>query len=192
MTEDRNIQPMQSDFEQIKKVTEEGKEYWSARELATALGYSTWQKFNRVLNKALKVAQDRGMDMGEHFNQMVEMVKLGSGTFREVENFHLSRLACLIIAENADNKKPQVQAARIYFKEQTSALELVENQNTSRILIFWLTQKRMSDLYGVDVRTISYHLGEIFDSGELNPQAVIRKNWITAADGKVTAEEAKE
>jgi hypothetical protein len=34
---------------------------------------------------------------------MVEMVKLGSGTFREVENFHLSRLACLIIAENADN-----------------------------------------------------------------------------------------
>ena len=38
MTEDRNIQPMQSDFEQIKKVTEKGKAYWSARELATALG----------------------------------------------------------------------------------------------------------------------------------------------------------
>lgn len=53
MAEDTNIQPMQSDFEQIKKVTEKGKEYWSARELATALGYSTWQKFNRVLNKAL-------------------------------------------------------------------------------------------------------------------------------------------
>ena len=76
MAEDTNIQPMQSDFEQIKKVTEEGIEYWSARELATALGYSTWQKFNRVLNKALKVAQDRGMDMGEHFNQVVDMVKL--------------------------------------------------------------------------------------------------------------------
>ncbi|MBR2229002.1 MAG: virulence RhuM family protein [Prevotella sp.] len=202
MTEDTNIQPMQSDFEQIKKVTEKGKEYWSARELATALGYSTWQKFNRVLNKALKVAQDRGMDMGEHFNQMVEMVKLGSGTFREVENFHLSRLACLIIAENADNKKPQVQAARIYFKEQTSALELVENQNTSRILIykthqgesrvevifngqtFWLTQKRMSDLYGVDVRTISYHLGEIFDSGELKENATIRKIGIVQTEGE--------
>ena len=202
MAEDTNIQPMQSDFEQIKKVTEEGKEYWSARELATALGYSTWQKFNRVLNKALKVAQDRGMDMGEHFNQMVEMVKLGSGTFREVENFHLSRLACLIIAENADNKKPQVQAARIYFKEQTSALELVENQNTSRILIykthqgesrvevifnsqtFWLTQKRMSDLYGVDVRTISYHLGEIFDSGELKENATIRKIGIVQTEGE--------
>ena len=38
MTEETNIQPMQSDFEQIEKVTEKGKEYWSARELATALG----------------------------------------------------------------------------------------------------------------------------------------------------------
>ena len=76
MEKDSNIQPMQSDFEQIKKVTEKGKEYWSARELAAALGYSTWQKFNRVLNKALKVAQERGMDMGEHFNQVVDMVKL--------------------------------------------------------------------------------------------------------------------
>ena len=76
MEKDTNIQPMQSDFEQIKKMTEKGKEYWSARELATTLGYSTWQKFNRVLNKALQVAQNRGMDMGEHFNQVVEMVKL--------------------------------------------------------------------------------------------------------------------
>lgn len=197
-----NIQPMQSDFEQIKKSTEKGKEYWSARELATALGYSTWQKFSRVLNKALTVAQNRGMDMGEHFNQVVEMVKLGSGTFREVENFHLSRLACLIIAENADGKKPQVQMARIYFKEQASTLELVENQISSRVLIyktnqgetridvlfngntFWLTQKRMADLYDVDVSTVNYHLGNIFETGELKKEAVIRKIPITAADGK--------
>lgn len=42
----------------------------------------------------------------------------------------------------------------------------------------------MADLYGVDVRTISYHLGQIFASGELKEEAAIRKNWITAADGK--------
>lgn len=196
-----NIQPMQSDFEQIKKSTEKGKEYWSARELATALGYSTWQKFSRVLNKALTVAQNRGMDMGEHFNQVVEMVKLGSGTFREVDNFHLSRLACLIIAENADGKKPQVQMARIYFKEQASTLELVENQISSRVLIyktnqgetridvlfngntFWLTQKRMADLYDVDVSTINYHLGNIFETGELKEEATIRKIPIVQLEG---------
>lgn len=197
-----NIPLMQSDFEQIKKKTDNGQEYWSARELCTALGYSTWQKFNRVLNKALQVAQNRGMAMDGHFNQLVEMVRLGSGTYRNVDNWHLSRLACLIIAENADGKKVQVQAARVYFKEQTSSLELIENQISSNILLyktnqgetrievvfngetFWLSQKRMADLYGVDVRTVNYHLKEIFSSGELMEQSVIRKIWITAADGK--------
>ena len=201
MTEESNIQPMQSDFEQIRNTTEGGQEYWSARELATALGYSTWQKFNRVLNKALQVAQQRGMETGEHFNQVVEMVKLGSGTFRKVENFHLSRLACLIIAENADGKKPQVQMARVYFKEQAPMMELIESQMTSRILMyktnqgetrvevlfsgqtFWLTQKRMADLYGVDVRTVSYHLGEIYESGELKEEATIRKIGIVQTEG---------
>lgn len=199
MVDENNIQPLQSDFEQIRNVSENGKDFWSARELAPALGYSTWQKFNRVLNKALKVAQGRGMDMSEHFNQLVEMVKLGSGSYREVENFHLSRIACLIIAENADSKKPQVQAALIYFKEQISSLELVENQPTSRILIyktnqgesrievifngqsFWLTQKRMANMYDVDVSTINYHLGQIFETRELQKEAVIRKFPITAA-----------
>ena len=202
MTEETNIQPLQPDFEQIRKTAEDGREYWSARELATALGYSTWQKFNRVLNQALQVAQNRGMEMGEHFNQAVEMVKLGSGSFRKVENWHLSRMACLVIAENADSKKPQVQAARIYFKEQATIVELIENQMTSRVLMyktiqgetrvevlfngqtFWLSQKRMADLYTVDVSTVNYHLGQIFASGELKEEAVIRKFPITAADGK--------
>ena len=202
MDEQQNIQPMQSDFERIRKETADGKEYWSARELSNVMGYSTWQKFNRVLNKALQVAQSRGMNIREHFNQTVEMVKLGSGTFRKVDDWHLSRMACLIIAENADSKKPQVQAARQYFKEQVPTTELVENQISSKILLyktnqgethievvfnsetFWLTQKRMSELYGVDVRTVNYHLKEIFNSGELKERSVIRKIGITAADGK--------
>ena len=201
MTDETNIQSIQPDFEQIKKTAEDGREYWSARELATALGYSTWQKFNRVLNKSLQVAQNRGMEMGEHFNQTVEMVKLGSGSFRKVENFHLSRMACLIIAENGDSKKPQVQAARIYFKEQATMLELVESQMTSRILMyktnhgetrvevlfngqtFWLTQKRMADLYDVEVSTINYHLGQIYESGELKEEATIRKFEIVQVEG---------
>ena len=89
-----------------KRKTDDGRDYWSARDLSTALGYSTWQKFNRVLNKALQVAQNRGMDMGGHFNQVVEMVKLGSGTFREVDNFHLSRLACLYSIESYFKRLP--------------------------------------------------------------------------------------
>ena len=202
MDEQQNIQPMQSDFEQIKKTDADGKNYWSARELSNVMGYSTWQKFNRVLNKALQVAQSRGMNISEHFNQTVEMVKLGSGTFRKVDNWHLSRLACLIIAENADSKKPQVQTARQYFKEQTPATVLIESQVSSRILLyktnqgetrievvfnsetFWLSQKRMADLYGVDIRTVSYHLSQIYESGELKEEATIRKIGIVQMEGE--------
>jgi len=202
MDELQNIQPMQSDFEQIKHQADDGHEYWSARELCAAIGYSTWQKFNRVLNKALLIAQDRGMSIGDHFNQTVEMVRLGSGTFRKVENWHLSRLACLMIAENADSKKLQVQAAREYFKQQTPTAELIENQTSSKILMyktsqgetrievvfnsetFWLSQKRMADLYGVDVRTVNYHLSQIFESGELKEDATIRKIGIVQMEGE--------
>ncbi|MDR1852799.1 MAG: virulence RhuM family protein [Propionibacteriaceae bacterium] len=48
----------------------------------------------------------------------------------------------------------------------------------------WLTQKLMAELFQVDVRTISEHLQTIFASEELEPEAVIRKFRITAADGK--------
>ena len=48
----------------------------------------------------------------------------------------------------------------------------------------WTTQKRIAEIFHVEVNTISYHLKEIFDSGELNRYSVVRKDWITAADGK--------
>ncbi len=48
----------------------------------------------------------------------------------------------------------------------------------------WLSQKKMSGLFGVDVRTVSEHLKNIFESGELNADSVIRKFRNTAEDGK--------
>ena len=48
----------------------------------------------------------------------------------------------------------------------------------------WLTQKLMAELFAVDVRTVSEHLKNIFSSGELGEDSVIRKFRITAADGK--------
>ena len=48
----------------------------------------------------------------------------------------------------------------------------------------WLTQRRIAELFDVDVRTISEHLGNIFSSGELERDSVIRKFRITASDGK--------
>lgn len=49
---------------------------------------------------------------------------------------------------------------------------------------FWLTQKRMAELFGVDVRTVNEHLKNIFKSNELEQGSVIRKIRTTADDGK--------
>ena len=51
MIEESNISPLQSDFEQIKKLAEDGQEYWTSRELCIALGYSTYQKFTVFLTR---------------------------------------------------------------------------------------------------------------------------------------------
>lgn len=63
------------------------------------------------------------------------------------------------------------------------------NENTIEVRVedetVWLTQKLIAELFGVEVNTINYHLKEIFKSGELSEEAVIRKNRITASDPSV-------
>lgn len=49
---------------------------------------------------------------------------------------------------------------------------------------FWLTQKKMAELFGVETHTVNYHLKEIFKSNELIEDSVIRKIRTTASDGK--------
>jgi len=49
---------------------------------------------------------------------------------------------------------------------------------------FWLNQKRMAELFGVEVNTINYHLKEIYTSGELNEEATIRKIRIVQKEGE--------
>jgi hypothetical protein len=49
---------------------------------------------------------------------------------------------------------------------------------------FWLPQKRMAELFGVEVPAVSKHLKNIFESGELQEDSVVSKMEITAADGK--------
>ena len=140
-------------------------------------------------DKAIKVAGEKGMNVDEHFNQAVDMVKIGNGSFRKVNIFRLSRMACMIIAENADGKKLLVQQARGFFSQSVSMAELMHNSLSSNILLyktaqgearvevifnsetFWMSQKRMADLFGVDVRTINYHLGQIYETGNYP------KNW---------------
>ena len=201
MEENDNITEMRPTFEEIKRIDDNGKIFWSSRELCEAMGYSAYWKFSRVIDKAIKVAVEKGMDVDHHFNRSVEMVRLGSGAFRKVELLYLSQMACMMIAENADKKKVLVQQARTYFSESLSMPELIDNIQSSNILLyktpqgetrievifnnetFWMSQKRMATLFGVDVRTINYHLNQIYESSELTKSATIRKIGIVQTEG---------
>ena len=206
--EENNVPDMRPTFDEIRKVDDNGKEYWSSRELCNAIGYSGYWKFQNVIDKAIRVAGEKGMNIDDHFNHVVEMVKLGSGSFRKVENFHLSRMACMIIAENADSRKPLVKQAREYFSQSVSTTEIVQNSLESNILLyktaqgetrievifnsetFWVSQKRMASLFGVDRATIAYHISQIYESGELQREATCRRIQQVQLEGERDVERA--
>ncbi|MDR9375151.1 MAG: RhuM family protein, partial [Schleiferiaceae bacterium] len=48
---------------------------------------------------------------------------------------------------------------------------------------FWLSQKRMAELFGKDVRTVNEHLKNIFETEELSPDSTIRKFRIVQTEG---------
>ena len=48
---------------------------------------------------------------------------------------------------------------------------------------FWLSQKKMAELFGVDVRTVNEHLQNIYNTGELEKEATIRKIRIVQKEG---------
>jgi hypothetical protein len=81
--------------------------------------------------------------------------------------------------ENQNSNPHEGQIIFYTTPEGVTKVEVVYQNET-----FWLSQRRMADLFDVDVRTINEHLQTIFANGELNMDAVIRKFRITASDGK--------
>ncbi len=86
---------------------------------------------------------------------------------------------------NWDNLKPQKSSAAQFITYVASVGESYEkyelryeNEN------IWMSQKTLAAVYGVDLRTISYHITKIFSDAELDKDSVIQKYWITAPDGK--------
>jgi DNA-damage-inducible protein D len=117
-----------SAFERIKRVNERGGEFWSARELARVLEYTDFRNFNSVVNKARKACTNSGRAIADHFVDLTEMVGIGSGAWRPIEDWALSRYACYLVIQNADPSKPLVALGQNYFAVQTRRQELADDQ----------------------------------------------------------------
>ena len=79
------IQQLYSAFEQAA-LEIDGVECWSARELQKLLGYSLWQNFTKVIDKAKVACETVNQSIYDHFIGVRKMVSLGSGSEREIED----------------------------------------------------------------------------------------------------------
>jgi hypothetical protein len=89
-------------FEEIKKTNEIGQEYWSARELFTAVEYIKWDNFLNVIAKAKEACENSGQSVQDHFPRVGKMITLAKGPVRDIGDLHLSRYVCYLIIQNAD------------------------------------------------------------------------------------------
>lgn len=110
-------------FEEIKRINEYGSEFWSARDLAKVLEYSEYRHFLPVIERAKEACMNSGEVIHNHFEDVLEMVKIGSGAERSIDTVYLSRYACYLIIQNSDPSKEVVALGQTYFAIQTRRQE---------------------------------------------------------------------
>lgn len=117
-------------FEQFEAVAAEyeGVECWSAREMQILLGYSKWENFEKVIQKAKDACINAGEEVIYHFPDVRKTIPMPKGAQKEIDDILLTRYACYLIAQNGDSRKEQIAFAQNYFAIQTRRAELVEKR----------------------------------------------------------------
>jgi DNA-damage-inducible protein D len=113
----------QSDFEKAKQHTQDGVEFWYARDLKDILEYEQWRNFRTVVEKAKESCKNAKNDIGEHFADVSKMVEIGNEAKRSIDDIMLSRYACYLIVQNGDPRKKIIALGQTYFAVKTRERE---------------------------------------------------------------------
>jgi DNA-damage-inducible protein D len=94
----------ENQFETIKRLDDQGREYWSSRDLAKVLEYADYRNFLTAMNKAKVACENSGEVIHNHFVDANDMVKIGSGAEKLVDTIFLKtgKRASLCSAEGSD------------------------------------------------------------------------------------------
>lgn len=112
-------------FEDIKHYTEDGEEFWYARDLQRVLGYTEWRNFTSVIEKAKVACQNSGIDPVGDFVDVNKIVEAGAA-HKDIGDIMLSRYACYLIVQNGDPRKEIIALGQTYFAVKTRQQELLE------------------------------------------------------------------
>jgi len=120
-------------FDSLRQQDEDGHEYWRARQLAKVLDYSEYRHFLPVIARARAACRNSGHAEVDHFEDILEMVGIGSGAQRALEDVRLSRYACYLIVQNGDPGKPVIANGQTYFAVQTRRQELADDAKFAQL-----------------------------------------------------------
>lgn len=130
---DAEIERLIEEFERAAHFTEDGQEFWFARDLQTLLGYDRWENFQSAIERAKASCASTGEPVEDHFRDVTKMIELGKGAVRAVSDLSLDRYACYLITQNADARKKPVAFGQTYFAIQTRRQELADQAGTAAV-----------------------------------------------------------
>ena len=122
------IKSLVGNFESYAKTSDEGVEFWLARDLQQLLGYAKWDNFISVISKAKTACEVTGHTVSDHFADVGKTIQMPKGAQKEVPDIMLTRYACYLIAQNGDPKKEEISFAQNYFAVQTRKFEIIEKR----------------------------------------------------------------
>jgi len=115
-------------FESIKRIRDDGTEYWNARELSEVLQYKKWENFLKVIDRAKLACKNSGKEVEYDFPEVRKIVEAGATT-KKVLDYELSRYACYLIVQNGDPRKEVIALGQTYFAIQTRRQEVADYFN---------------------------------------------------------------
>ena len=101
-TNDEKMMSVKNMLDSISHLDTNGNPFWCARDLMGVLGYSSWQRFESCVQKAITSCQSYGYNPLDHFNACVKMISLAKGAVRQVKDYKLSKFACKLVCQNGD------------------------------------------------------------------------------------------
>lgn len=131
----KSQRPSITTFEKFRKTDKSGNEYWSAKELSKLLGYTDYNLFLSVLEKAKTACSNAGQKTEFHFKQFADSKKNSNKNNGDDDDAKLSRYGCYLTIQNGDPELKPVALGQAYFAVQARLGELSQLQKNNNLKI---------------------------------------------------------